>query len=50
MLFNECIKLKAVEISNGMKEIGDSAFSECSNLQKVILPDTVNSMGTNNFL
>lgn len=39
------IDIKSVVIKNGITEIGNSAFADCSNLQKLILPNDLESIG-----
>lgn len=39
--FENCKKLKTVEISNTVEEIGEGAFINCTSLTSVTIPDTV---------
>lgn len=41
--------LETVQIPEGVKEIGDYAFSDCSNLKHVILPSTIEKIGDGAF-
>ncbi|MBR3045633.1 MAG: leucine-rich repeat protein [Oscillospiraceae bacterium] len=41
--------LTAVSFPNGLTEIGDGAFSGCSGIQSVILPDSVTKVGKHAF-
>lgn len=41
--------LVQVEIRDGVKEIGDDAFVNCSKLERVIIPDSVEVVGKNPF-
>lgn len=43
--FNDCEKLKSVTLSNGIKNIGESAFYNCKKLQSVTIPKSVNKIG-----
>ncbi len=42
-------KISAVSFGSGVKAIGNSAFSECTELKEVVLPDTVTSIGDTAF-
>ena len=43
--FKNCIKLKKVTISKGIKTIANEAFSGCENLEEVILPNSLSTIG-----
>lgn len=40
-----CSNLKVVQFNEGLKEIGDFAFSECESLKKLIFPESINFIG-----
>ena len=42
-------KISVVSFGSGVKAIGNSAFSECTELKEVVLPDTVTSIGDTAF-
>ena len=42
-------KAKGVDISNTVTRIGNSAFRNCANLKRVVLPDSLESIGTYAF-
>ena len=48
--FNECKKLKSVNLPDGTISIGDSAFRECSALAVAELPDTVQTISGSAFM
>jgi hypothetical protein len=39
--FSRCKKIKKVIVEEGVYSIDSSAFYECSNLEEVILPDSL---------
>ncbi len=41
--------IESVEISNGIMEIGSIAFMNCSALEKIIIPESVTTIGKNAF-
>lgn len=47
--FNTENKLRRVVLHDGIREIGDSAFSRCKNLADVSLPTTLVSIGNHTF-
>lgn len=47
--FNECQKLKKIEIPNSVTYIGDNAFEGCSNLESIEIPESVTYLGTRAF-
>ena len=44
-MFNECSSLTAVEIPEGVTEIGHHAFASCTNLTSVNLPGSITKIG-----
>lgn len=47
--FNECQKLKKIEIPNSVTYIGNNAFEGCSNLESIEIPESVTYLGTRAF-
>ena len=43
-------KLRRVELSQGMTEVGEGAFRECRHLQEVVLPDSIQIIGEEAFM
>lgn len=41
--------MSEVIINEGVKTIEDTAFSQCTNLQRIEIPSTVTSIGKNTF-
>ena len=50
MCFEECRYLKAIEINEGCRYIGTSAFSGCYNIESLIIPDSVEAIGKRAFI
>ncbi|MDE7439507.1 MAG: leucine-rich repeat protein, partial [Clostridia bacterium] len=48
-LFSGCVNLTEVNIGNGIKQIGRSAFEGCTALRKIEAPDSVIEIGENAF-
>ena len=46
MFFYGCTELISIDVPNGVEIIEDSAFSYCSSLTKITLPDTIWSIGS----
>ena len=44
---SSCSQVRTVKMSEGITSIGDFAFSNCGNLEKVSLPSTIESIGFN---
>ena len=44
-----CTKLKEVEFTEGLEEIGDRGFFFCSSLQLIVLPKTLRTIGAGAF-
>lgn len=42
-------KLRSIDISNGIKAIGDSAFYNCTGLTSIEIPSTISSINSNAF-
>ena len=42
-------KIKSLTIEQGLEEIGENAFSSCTNLEKVTIPEGVKVIGSNAF-
>lgn len=42
-------KLKSIEVSSSVTDIGDRAFEYCSQATKILIPDSVNSIGYGAF-
>ncbi len=47
--FRNCEGIKSVDISEGIVEIGRSAFDGCLSLEKVIIPDTIEKIADDAF-
>ena len=49
--FEYCRNLRSVVFEKGseLTEIGDSAFRECKNMQKIFLPDNLREIGKEAF-
>lgn len=47
--FIYCNNLKAVTIPNGVTEIKDSCFNQCTKLENLVLPSQLKSIGANAF-
>ncbi len=47
--FYDCEKITSIIVPEGVKEIEDEAFSYCSNLVQVSLPDSVTTIGIRTF-
>ncbi|MCR4690988.1 MAG: leucine-rich repeat domain-containing protein [Lachnospiraceae bacterium] len=45
--FMGCKGLESIRLSEGLITIGDSAFEDCSKLKEIVIPETVQSAGTN---
>lgn len=41
--------IESVVVSDGIKEIGDYAFSDCENMENIILPDSISVIGMQSF-
>lgn len=49
--FEECLDIPSIfMIPNGVKEIGNEAFINCSNLTSIIIPNSVTKIGTRAFV
>ena len=46
----DCVSLKSISISDGVKSIEDYAFSGCCSLMSIIIPDSVTSIGEGAFV
>ncbi len=46
---NVCKSLEEVDISNGVKSVGEYAFNKCVSLKRVNIPSSVNKIGTGAF-
>lgn len=49
MAFGHCLNLKYVDIENGLKYIHDCAFRECSELNAITFPKSLESLGSDIF-
>ena len=47
--FNDCNKLTAVHIPNGVTSIGEKAFQNCLSLKSVFIPNTITKIGRSAF-
>lgn len=47
--FSTNSKLKNVQLSGGVRSLGDSVFSECESLESINLPDSIEEMGYYTF-
>ncbi len=47
--FNKCSSLEIVRFADGSKKIGNYSFADCPNLTTVVIPQSVDSIGTNAF-
>ncbi len=47
--FNECYLLESVELGNGIKEIEERAFVNCTKLKEIKFPDSVKTIGEGAF-
>ena len=47
--FEQCVKMKSIELPKGLKRIGMNAFSECISLQYISLPNGVEHIGFSAF-
>lgn len=47
--FTSCDFITGVTLNNGLLSIGSGAFSACSRLEEMVIPDTVTYMGTSVF-
>ena len=47
--FQNCEKLKAIDLGNSVKTIEQGAFRGCNNLKRVFLPDSLTILGPNIF-
>lgn len=48
-MFEDCHRLKKVQLSEWLNEIGDRAFWGCSSLELLYIPDSVKKIGQNTF-
>ena len=48
-VFNYSDEIRSVVISRGVTEIGNDAFSDCTNLTSVTIPDSVSTIGNGAF-
>ena len=48
-VFYNCIHLKNVNFSEGIQIIGNDSFSQCRNLEEIVLPKSLISVGSNAF-
>lgn len=48
-MFQDCISLRNVNISDNVTEIGEGAFFRCRALTDIVLPDSVTDLGTSVF-
>lgn len=48
-VFNNCNKLKTVQLASGITTIGNGAFYNCNLIESIELPVTVTSIGNNSF-
>ncbi len=44
--FEDCNKLKSVDVKSGLKSIGERAFANCDSLQKIYLPSCLEAIGS----
>ena len=47
--FKSCVRLREINLPDGVTSIGNSAFLNCTNLALTVLPDGVTSIGNNAF-
>lgn len=47
--FSDCVKLRGIELPEGIVGIEDSAFKNCYRLERVILPESLKSIGDSAF-
>lgn len=47
--FEKCTSLTGIELPNGLKTIGNNAFSGLSSLKSIVIPTTVTTIGYNAF-
>ena len=47
--FHDCLKLKTLELKNGVKSIAEGAFTNLPSLETVIIPETLESIGLSAF-
>ncbi len=47
--FSDCKKLKSVEFSNGLNQIGGRSFFNCQELISIVIPDSVSEIGGSCF-
>ena len=48
-MFEDCVNLKNVTLSNGLQSIGNNAFDGCIGLTAIEIPDSVKSVGQSAF-
>lgn len=48
-VFNECIKLREVELPDTLKTIGNNSFNKCTSLESIKLPNSLEKIGNSAF-
>ena len=46
---SECINLETIELNEGVREIDESAFSDCRSLTSIVIPGTAETIGAYAF-